>query len=640
MIIRSEGEKNMSNNTWSANTNDFATRMTLGDFSGFFSKQLVVTQGTHALIVDDGTYLGVVPPGTYTLQTFIDKLKFWRSAKQVDVVLTRDDDVRVDLVIPQIATAEELLVLVRLQLIMQITDVALFTKNLLGNRTGMTLQDIAGWVTPILTQALRDSVRQLSIAALTSPDVRTILATALQDAAKTSLLRYGISCIDIHTTEIVNEQYDEQRQKTGEIFLLDTSTQQQKKLDEVLDKDTLRKIQQREREVELNVLAEHVEIDAKEANVALMLRRTEIRKNMRDALLSDDFDKIKSRGEFDAFMLEIDKEKILRDDERDELQKTFDAKKDDRDTARMHLVRQLEMRRNAELDELSANITQAQRVKTLEHEIAMTKLVEAEDNRKWRDSLEREKENAAHQFRMSLDVLKRQQEVCSQKAIFLREDEWQQLLQKQKTARLELEIAEDSQTRDVRIKRLNDEYEDEQKRREYALQKEMMLDQMQQLKAMEELNRERDAFQAELIFKAAAQASASKIEQLNATAKLSVEALIATSDTENARILGEVQMSKNESAAQTAIREQAMQRERELQNQRVQDAQSSNAAALDAIQKITSQAFGAMGQFGGGNVMPGLGAVPPGTPGVIVCPGCRTDNNPVNKFCAKCGKEL
>ena len=625
----------MSNNTWSANTEDFATRMTLGDFSGFFSKQLVVVQGTHAFIVDDGTYLGVVPPGTYTLQTFIDKLKFWRSAKQVDVVLTRDDDVRVDLVIPQIATAEELLVSVRLQLIVQITDVALFTKNLLGNRTGMTLQHIADWVTPILTQALRDSVRQLSIAVLTSPDVRAILATALQDAAKTSLLRYGISCIDIHTTEIVNEQYDEQRQKTGEIFLLDTATQQQKKLDEVLDKDTLRKIEQREREVELRVLAEHVEIDAKEANVALTLRRNEVRKNMRDAMLSNDFDKIKSRGEFDAFMLEIDKEKLLRDDERDELQKTFDAKKDDRDTARTHLVRQLELRRNAELDELSASIAQAQRIKTLEHEIAMTKLTEAEDNRKWRDLLEREKEQAAHQFRMRSDAMKRQQELNSQNAIYLREEEWQQLLQKQKTTRLELEITEDSQTRDVRIKRLQDEYADEQKRREYTLQKEMMLDQMQQLKAMEEMNREKEAFQAELLLKAAAQASALEIEKLNTMGRMSVEALIATSNAENAKILGDVQISKNAAEADAKVSD----RERELQNQRVQDAQASNAATLDAIQKITGQAFGAIGQFGG-NVTPGLGAVSPGTPGVIVCPGCRTDNNPVNKFCTKCGKEL
>ena len=630
----------MSDNIWNAKAEDFAVRMTLGDFSGFFSKQLTVMPGTHALIVDDGTYLGVVPPGTYTLQSFTDKLKFWRSAKQVDVVLTRDDDVRFDFRVEQIPTAEELLVAVRVQLILKIDDVALFAKNLLGNRPGMSLQNITEWFHPIIAQAVRESIRQLSIASLTSPEVRPILATAVQDATKASLLRYGIACLDIHAAEIVNEQYDEQRQKTGEIFLLGMATEQQKKLDEVLDKETLRKIEQREREVELGVLAEHVEIDAKEADVALVLRRGEVRKNMRDAIMSDRFDKLTSREEFDAFVLEIDKGKLLREDERDELRKIYDAKKEDRDAARTHLVRQVELRRNAELDELSATIVQKQKIRTLEQEIELAKLTESEDNRKWRDSLQHEIEESAHRFKMRMESLRRDQEFNRENAIYLRDEELQQLLHKQKTERLELEIAEDSATRQVRIKSIQDEYALEQERRKYGFEKDKTLDKMQLLRQMDEMNREREQFEAKLLLDAAAQAHAHQIAELNAKSQMSVEALIATSQVENARILGDVQISKNESAAQTAIREQAMQRERDLQEQRIRDAQASNAATLDAIQKITGQAFGAIGQFGGGNMTPGLGAVPSGTPGVVVCPGCRTDNNPVNKFCAKCGKEL
>ena len=289
----------MSNNIWNANVEDFAVRMTLDDLSGFFSKQLTVEAGTRALIVDDGVSLGVVPPGTYTLQSFTDKLKFWRSAKKVDVVLTRDDDVRLDFRVEQVPTAEELLVAVRVQLILKIEDVALFTKNLLGNRTNMTLKHITEWLQPIIVQALRECVRTLSIAALTSPDVRPILAEAIQNATRTSMLRYGIECIDIHTAEIVNEQYDEQRQKTGEIFLLDMSTTQQKKLDEVLNKETFQKIEQRAREIEIGVLAEHVELDGEDAKNALMLRLNEIRKNRRVAESADQLDELKSRQELE-----------------------------------------------------------------------------------------------------------------------------------------------------------------------------------------------------------------------------------------------------------------------------------------------------------------------------------------------------
>ena len=575
----------MSDNIWSAKAEDFAVRMTLGDFPGFFSKQLVVSPGTHALIVDDGTFLGVVPPGTYTLQSFTDKLKFWRSAKKVDVVLTRDDDVRLDFRIEQVPTAEELLVAVRVQLILQIQDVALFAKNLLGNQPSMTLQNITDWFYPIVAQALRESLRQLSIASLTSPDVRPILATAIQDATKTSLLRYGIACIDIHAVEIINEQYNEQRQKTGEIFLLDMSTTQQKKLDEVLDKETLRKIEQREREVELGVLAEHVELDSEEAKNALMLRLNDVRKNRRAAESADQLDELKIRQE---------------------------------------------------LDEISAIIAQAYKIKTFEREIEFAKLVETEDNRKWEELLQREMKESAYKFEERMKQLKRDHEFNSLMAIGRREEEWQQLLHTQKTSRLQLEIEEDTAAKQVRIQRIQDEYADEQERRKYGFEKEKTLDKMQILRQMEEMNREREQFEAKLLLDAATQAHANRIAELNTLSQMSVEALIASANVDNARILGDVQISKNAAEAEAKVTD----RERELQDQRIKDAQAANATMLDAIQKITGQAFGAIGQFGGGNATPGLGTVAPGTPGVVVCPGCRTDNNPVNKFCAKCGKEL
>ena len=68
---------------------------------------------------------------------------------------------------------------------------------------------------------------------------------------------------------------------------------------------------------------------------------------------------------------------------------------------------------------------------------------------------------------------------------------------------------------------------------------------MEQLKAMEELNRERKLFEAELFLKTATGINALEIEKLNAMSKASVEALIAASDPENARILGDVEISKH-----------------------------------------------------------------------------------------------
>ncbi|HBT77752.1 MAG TPA: hypothetical protein DEB39_12700 [Planctomycetaceae bacterium] len=637
----------MSNNTWTASANEFAARIELDDLSGYFSKQLTVERGTRALVIDDGIYLGEVAAGTYTLKSFTDKLKFWRSAKRVDVILARQDDVAMTFEADKIPTAEELLVKIRVQLTVQIQDIALFARNLLGSRKSLSVDEMHAAVEPIIRQALREAVRQIGIAALCSPEVRPVLVTALREATQRSLLRYGIGCVDIQTAEIANEQYDSQRRKTGEIWLQDQSTTQQKALDQVLDRETLQKIERREREIELNVLAENAEIDAKEADVAMTMRRNAVRKNMREAINSELFNKATNREEFNAFLFEIDKQRLLRDDERHELENAFEAKKQDRDAARALLVRKLELQREAELDLLSATIGHARKVRSLHHEIELSKMVEDEENRKWRETLAGEIEKATLYFEEELKNLKRQQELTSKNAAFLRDEEWQQLLQRQKTARLAGEINEEAAARDVRVQRIQDEYAAEQKRRDYVLQKEMQLDQMQQLKAMEEMNRERERFESELLLNALSQKHGREIERLNTMGKMGVEALIASAQAENAALLANVQISKNESAAQTQLRDDAMRRERELMEQRIQDVQSGSAATLDTIQKITGQAFDAIGRGGGhatsGNVASGnagSGNAAGAASHVTVCAGCRATNSPESRFCSNCGKQL
>lgn len=632
----------MSNNVWNAPEGEFATRISLGDIPGFFSKQLTVGLGTRALIIDDGTCLGEVPPGTYTLQSFIDKMKFWKSPKKVDVLLVRQDDIRITFHVDKIPTAEDLLVAVRLALVVQIKDVALLVRNKLGAREKLSVEEIKKEIAPIIAQALRDTIRQLSIVTLTSPDARDLLVTGIRETSKISLPRYGIACEDVQSIEVVNEKYDEQRRKTGEIFLLDQSTTQQKALDEVLDRDTLRKIEHRERENELAVLAENIDIDKSESDVALVLRRSEVRKNMRDAVLSDRFDQVKTKEELQTFLLEIDKQKMIRDDERHELVNLFEAKKNDRRTAREFLVRKMEFQRNAELDQLAADIAHAEKLRTIRHEIELAKVTDDEETRRWRQSLEREAEKSDHDYREAAKAMERQQQLNAKQLKFLRQEEWEQLLQKQKTTRLDGEIHEEEAARETRIARIKDEYEVEQERRKHVLQQEMALDQMKMLREMEAMNRERDEFESALLLKTESQRHQQQVELLNTKAAMSVEALIATSETANAEALAKVQMSKNESQAQVALREEAARRERELQEQRVRDAQASNATTLDMIQKITSQAFGAMGQVAGRPATPPPYGAPTDSnlPRVAVCSGCRAENPPASRFCSNCGKEL
>ncbi len=619
-------------NTWTAKDGQFATRITLNDISGFFSKLLVVGPGTKALVIDNGQYLGEVSQGTYTLQAFTEKLKFWKSPKQIDVLLVQEQDVSLDFRIDKIATAEDLLVAVKLGLVVQIKDIGLFARHLLGGRDGFSIAEIAAQIQPIIAQSLKETIRRLSMADLCSPDVRSMLIVGIQDASKASLARYGISCEDVQTVEIAHEQYDEQRKKTGEIWLLDQSMQQKRALGEVLDRETLQKIERREREIELNVLAENVQMDSEESNVAIQLRRNEIRKNMRDAANSDLFDQAKTKEEFRAFMLEIDKQKMLREDERNELEALFEAKKDDRKAARELIVRKLELERNAELDRLSMGIAHAEKLKTIAHEIELAKWVDDDNTRRWREMLEREAEQSEKTFQEDMKKELRRQEINTKQLQYMRTEEWEELLQRQKTKRLEDEIRDESAAREVRTRRILDEYDEEQKRRDLAFDND-------ELDAMQRRHMERQQFKLDLVMQAQAQKDAHELAMVD---RLGTDALLATADAKNAELLAQVQISKNESESQTRLREEAAQRERELQEYRVRDAQKATQDNMGAMQ-IAAQSFGAMMNRpmypSSGYGMP-AGSVDPAVPRVHVCNHCRAENPPTARFCANCGKEL
>ena len=75
----------LNNNRWSVSEDDFAVRVMIPDVKGFFkgltslgSSQLIIEPGTRALVVEDGVLVGEVPPGSYTLESFDERLQFWR----------------------------------------------------------------------------------------------------------------------------------------------------------------------------------------------------------------------------------------------------------------------------------------------------------------------------------------------------------------------------------------------------------------------------------------------------------------------------------------------------------------------------------------------------------------------------------
>ena len=622
---------------WNLSENEFAKRLGPEDVT---DNTFSVPLGTRALVMADGNYLGEVPAGKYTPQTppapsqneglsLIRKV--WgfffgqqsKAEKEIEVhaVLVRQEDVPMERNIPNLLTADDRLVEIAVRVVVQIKDIASFAKNLFGSRRLYSIGEIEKTCLLIISQGLRETIKHLNSESLESPDARDILITGIKEAIHNSLLgRYGIDLADIHVAEIYNKE-----------------------------KESLRGIQRDERENDLAVLAAHVELDREEADIALTLRRCQLRKDMEKVTQSDDFDKIKSSEDFETFIWQIDKQNLLREDEKHELKTLFDSKKHDREAARDFIARKLELDRNTELDRLQAEIEHAQKAKTIQYEMELARLTDDESSRLWIQTLENEAKRMELAYRNQSQKMQKEHELNAKNMTFIRSEEWENLLQRQKTTRLqgeideetaarkirlqriEAEYAEEAAAREVRTKRITDTYDDEQKRREHALDKEVKIDEYDLEKKKKD---DEDARQRETMREQSAQLREMRKQRYEHDESKMKHRL----DVLNVEAQRDIELSKNESQAQIALREEAAQRERELQKQLLENAQAANTATLETIKEITGQAFGAMGQ---GTGRPGLTqGNAPATVRVIICNSCRTENQHTAKFCAGCGKEL
>ncbi len=689
-------------NRWATTPDQFAVQVQLADVAGYFSKKLVIEPGTRALLIEEGRYLGEVPPGTYTLESFAERLLRWQR-KQATVILARQEDVPLEITAENLPTSENLLVQVGLRLTVQMEDVAMFLRNLLGATRQFGTADLRSAIEPVVRQALWEAVGRMGMAELTGPHVRGNIEAAVEQALGVSMRRYGLRFGQVQTVSIRHDQYDAERRKKGEVFLLKEGVAQQKALDEVYTEDELSKVRLQEKENELAVLAQQVDVDLAEGEAAVKLRRIGVRNKLRQAVVSEWFDHIKNEEDLAKMVHEQDTAKLLRDSERQELVAIYRDKQADRESARRHLVAKLDIERQIELDSLRSDLDFASKSKSLDHEMALARRVEAEENRRWLETLQKESQMAQHRRQERDRDLQQQRQWSTQLAGDRREEEWQDVLHQQRMDRLRGDVELVQAERKLRVERMKLEFDTAQ--REAQRQGELadarirtQIDgitfdtQLKKIQALELVDRERTRFELDMYerkrrldteIKALEddKSSARELARIQVLRDVKVEALIAASSPEVAARLVDLEKHRaSETTKQVAsadvekVRQEARAEQAKLLDRLVSEAEAKAALAAQAYKDAMSmqaqtmqQAFGAMAQVAHGGqpqvtVVPGMGGAPvvlgqpgmvgvPGTtppaaqggqqnPRVLVCASCRRENDPAARFCGNCGKPL
>jgi hypothetical protein len=661
-------------NRWQANDNDFAVRLELADVEGFFSKKLTIEPGTRALFMERGQMVGEVPPGEYSLQGVMDRLRFW-TKKSTVVILTKGGQVPFQLQCAGLPTRELIEVEVVLRLSVQMEDVALFLKNMMGDRRTLTKDDLQCEILPVVQQALYEAVGRLSIRDMTGEQARGDLEVYVSQALGTALKRNGLGFGQIQTLSVCHPKYDDHRRRTGEIWLQRLDLEHEKSASKLEADRLFARIEEREHQDELEVLAEQVAADRMEGDLAVKLRRVGIRKQLRAAILAGQFDKIQSQEELASFLRERDKDRLIRQEESDSLAATLREKTQDRAVLREHLLRKLDIEQQFDLQSVRVSLDYAQKMRTRQHEIELASLSDSEDARKWKANLEREGVEAQQRQGGELKRLEHDRAAVRLADGTRREAELEDTRHQHEILRIqgEIEIAQAERRRrialaDAEVERSLQEALDARDRREADSQ----LERLEKLRSIKNARKQAEFDRAEQTQRRLHEQEIAKgkgaIEKIQAHRGLSPAELMAVS--ENANIIAEVEKHRaaQEATIETAKAQQAAQQAAdagaaELRNQLAKAHETRADGTVAAYQQALQTQQSTFDQFGKlvDNITRNLAPQPGSTvvvsdgsatkitgppvvgrseERVVICTGCRTENREGDRCCRQCGKNL
>lgn len=607
----------LKNHRWSTPDEIFARSLTLGDADlprGWTKNSVVIEPGTRACAVVDGNFIGDLPAGEFTFHDFRDKLQFWRKG-EATLLLARTDVVRLPVDCKGIVSYDEVPMDIRVDVGVQIDNPAAFVKNMMGPRKEYSVKELAERLTPTVRQETWAATARMRVDDVRGPAMVTKIAQQIGSAISDAFKRYGLKVFNIEGILMqptgMERHWD--KVKENNIEIADERLVNRRLGQDIQIQDERAPLESRLRDIqqsaERSAMASQTTHETSKLahEVSTLSDRIPLFEKLRDAAIANEFDKAKSAEELKQLMAAIDKQRLLRKEEMDQLAEGFDERKSDRQTLRDHIVAVLDINRQQEIDTLRLAVEHSLTLAAKKNELELAEATNSVENSQWRNEIAREIEVAERRREERKKDLSskwaRIRETQRQK----QDSSWERLLHEQREETIRTELTYKEAERKRRLELLEAESAAEVERQTIVaerLRREFELEmgnresdaQLDRLKRVQDMNFDGHARQvqleADLKSQAESRANAHEIERLRTVGGLSAEALIATSNADNAKALAELKMQEARSQAdiQAASRgdQQALNEERVRLYEKLHEAERGKA---DAIASVFNQAL-------------------------------------------------
>lgn len=533
----------IQDNHWARGVDEFAARIDVHDVPGLFAKSLVVEPGCRALVLEDGRVpRGELGPGRYTLQNFLGALRLPGAPRQLTAVVVDAADVDLDFELANLYTRDPIPVELSCTVTIGLIDALAFLEQVLKGRRRLTLSQLRTLVFDEVSEAARVVIGRHSIAELSgasaTPDavqqVRTALESAMADLISPTLTRRGLAFVHLRTARYRSAAVEGVQALQSEYWLL-TTTEEAKlggrqRLADVLSAQALE------------------DVAAEMRQAATYQARAQVWAQLRQVLLSDRADELHTADALAQVVAEVDRSQLLRTDEIETLRAALAAGRDDWQAARAHALALVDLQRQRELRlgqiALHGDLTQAELLRQQENEQLRVEALLASETRRWQADLQRRDAEADWQRRdqaadaaaqraraladavQDLDLRKRQAQTQADIDAIEREQD-----------RLDTELATATLERMQAIKLKK---QAEQQRLEWQRKTDDARLAAEQARAALELRLVEESARHQRELATAEAARAHELRRLEVMAGLGIDALIASSGSEQAQLLKEL----------------------------------------------------------------------------------------------------
>ena len=473
--------------SWARGEGDFAVHIEADDLPGLLRRGISVQMGTNAILVQDGANRGELGPGPHALDTLDERLANWLLGgppKKVSVLLVDVLPAELEFNMGGIFTKDPIRIGMTVHVQAQVEQPARFLVQMLASRERYSREDLRQYLYPEVAQLVENWIGQHTVQELAEDlSLKEKLELALDEALKPTLARLGLKFIAVRTLNMNMEHLDHIKGIRSNYALQVTEAEA-----EAQGRQSLLAAM---KQLNLQKMAEEI------AKVEDEEKRADLYHRMRQAVINGKMDEVRSEAEFDTFLDDMDRKKLLREKERADLLRTWKEDAEDQGRTRAHMLAKLETQQKYELAVADLNMRQDLGRKDLEFEMEMQR--------------------------------KRAEQEYSVRSL-----EWEYALKKEET---------DAKIRSTRHKQELEEDRDDL---------ELAWEQMDKLKAKQEREKEHDLklkldeqrANNELEIQRLRMQHEFEMQRMDRLTNMSVEAIIATSGPEQGRILADLKRTE------------------------------------------------------------------------------------------------